>query len=96
MPENKGYPVYSATKWALTGYTKALASRFAGTSIKVTSLHPGPIDSHMPQNAGGDWGSNHDWLMSTVEVANTVIYAINSPGKVQVGSIEFKKTNWNQ
>lgn len=33
--------------------------------------------------------------MSTTEVANAVIYALNAPGKIQVETLTFKKTNWN-
>ncbi|MFA5894281.1 MAG: SDR family oxidoreductase [Candidatus Shapirobacteria bacterium] len=96
MSENKDYPTYSASKWALTGYVKALDAKYSGRDIKVTSIHPGPIDSKMPSNAGDDWGKDKSWMMTTEEVADAVIYALNAPGKIQVGSIELKKTNWNQ
>jgi short-subunit dehydrogenase len=96
MAENKDYPTYSASKWALTGYVKALDSKYNGSDIKVTSIHPGPIDSKMPSNAGDDWGKDKSWMMTTEEVADAVIYALKAPGKIQVGSIELKKTNWNQ
>jgi len=96
MTENKDYPTYSASKWALTGYVKALGSRYSSSDIKVTSIHPGPIDSKMPANAGDDWGKDKSWMMSTDEVADAVIYALTAPGKIQVGTIELKTTNWNQ
>lgn len=96
MPENKDYPTYSASKWALTGYVKALDAKYEGSDIKVTSIHPGPIDSKMPSNAGDDWGKDKSWMMSTDEVADAVIYALSAPGKIQVGSIELKKTDWNK
>ncbi|MBI2464714.1 SDR family oxidoreductase [Candidatus Shapirobacteria bacterium] len=96
IPENKDWPTYSASKWALSGYVKALTAKYAGTDIKVTSIHPGPIDSKMPANAGDDWGNDKSWLMTTDEVADAIIYAISAPGKIQIGTIELKKTNWNQ
>lgn len=52
MKENKDYAVYSASKWALTGFTNALKNKYDGTDIKITSIHPGPIDSKMPDNSG--------------------------------------------
>lgn len=96
MSENKDYPTYSASKWALTGYVKAIDAKYNGSDIKVTSIHPGPIDSKMPANAGDDWGKDKSWMMTTDEVADAVIYALNAPGKIQIGTIELKKTNWNQ
>jgi 3alpha(or 20beta)-hydroxysteroid dehydrogenase len=38
---------YSATKWALRGMTKAAAVDLASRSIRVNSVHPGPIDTPM-------------------------------------------------
>lgn len=96
MSENKDYSTYSASKWALTGYVKAIDAKYSGSDIKVTSIHPGPIDSKMPSNAGDDWGKDKSWMMSTEEVADAVIYALNAPGKIQVGLLELKKTNWNK
>lgn len=93
--DSKNYAVYSASKWALTGFTNALKNKYDGTDIKITSIHPGPIDSKMPDNSGDDWGKDKSWMMSTTEVANAVVYALNAPGKIQVETLTFKKTNWN-
>lgn len=38
---------YSSTKWALRGMTKAGAIDLAPRSIRVNSVHPGPIDTEM-------------------------------------------------
>ena len=36
LPENKDWLTYTATKWAVTGYTRALKYSLEGTKIKVT------------------------------------------------------------
>lgn len=38
---------YCATKWALRGMTKAVAQDLGKQSIRVNSIHPGPIDTGM-------------------------------------------------
>src|SRR6202007_2581977 len=38
---------YAATKWALRGMTKSAAIDLGGVKIRVTSVHPGPIDTDM-------------------------------------------------
>lgn len=95
MKENKDYAVYTASKWALTGFANALKNKYDGTDIKVSSIHPGPIDSKMPDNSGDDWGKDKSWMMSTKEVADMVIFAMSAPGKIQVETMTFKKTSWN-
>jgi len=95
-PENKNWSVYAATKWAITGYTKSLVSRYNNNSdIKVTSIHPGPITTNIDKNAGDNFGDDHSAEMNTAEVAHYVVEAITAPRKIQVDTIELKMTNWN-
>lgn len=95
-PDNKNWSVYAATKWALTGYAKSLASRYNNKSdIKITSIHPGPITTNIDKNAGDDFGDDHSSEMSPTEVAHYVVEAIIAPHKIQIDTIELKMTNWN-
>jgi len=36
-------PVYSATKWGLTGFTEALRARYDGLGVRVVCVQPGPV-----------------------------------------------------
>ncbi len=38
---------YAASKWAVRGMTKAVAKELAASGVRVTSLHPGQIDTDM-------------------------------------------------
>lgn len=94
--ENKNWSVYAATKWAITGYAKSLASRYNNNSdIKITSIHPGPMTTNIDKNAGDNFGDDHSAEMNTAEVAHYIVEAIAAPRKIQIDTLELKMTNWN-
>ena len=48
-----GSPMYTATKGAVRLFTKATAMQHAHENIRCNSVHPGPIDTAMLQEAAG-------------------------------------------
>lgn len=44
-----GFVAYGASKWAVRGMTKAVAKELAPFGVRVNSIHPGIIDTHMLQ-----------------------------------------------
>lgn len=49
-----GSPIYTATKGAVRLFTKATAVQHARDNIRCNSVHPGPIETAMLQEAAGD------------------------------------------
>lgn len=74
--------VYAATKHALIGYINALRMEVASGGIKVSAIHPGPIDTPFLDHADAT-GTYRDsigaHLLSTETVANAVIKIIATP-----------------
>ncbi len=48
----KDHAVYCASKWAVTGFTKALELDLAGSGISIDSYYPGPIKTNIFKKAG--------------------------------------------
>lgn len=44
-----GFLAYGASKWAVRGMTKGVAKELAPFGVRVNSIHPGIIDTPMPQ-----------------------------------------------
>ena len=42
-----GYPLYSMTKWGVRGLTKALAVEYMRKGIRISSVHPGGVQTPM-------------------------------------------------
>lgn len=87
LPENKDWLTYTATKWAMTGYTRALKYALEGAKIKVTGFFPGGFESNIFETAGEKDAHNQPWMMRTGDVANAIIYALNAPDDLLINSI---------
>jgi short-subunit dehydrogenase len=88
IPDNKDWPTYTATKWAVAGYTKALSYALADTKIKVSAFYPGGFESHIFETAGEKDAHNQPWMMRTKDVAMSIVFMIDTPDDLQVKSIE--------
>ncbi len=64
---------YSASKFAVVGYTEALAVELAGTGVSVSLVHPGPVATDF---AGGPSARKRPKPLPPDEVAEAVIAAV--------------------
>lgn len=87
LPDNKDWMTYAATKWAVSGYTKALRHGLSGTKIKVTEFYPGGFESNIFETLGETDAHNQPWMMRTGDVADAIVYALNSPEDLNIVSI---------
>lgn len=74
--------VYSASKHALIGYVNALRMEVAPHGIKVSAIHPGPIDTPFLDHADAT-GTYRDsvgaHLLTTGKVADAVVKVMTKP-----------------
>lgn len=89
LDENKDWATYSATKWAMTGYTKALKYGLAETKIKVSAIYPGAFESNIFETAGESEAHNQPWMMKTSEVVEAIVYALNQPESLSIDAIQI-------
>ena len=89
--DNSNWKTYGASKWAMTGYTKALRDKLKGTHIKVTGFYPGGFDSMLYERAGRKNAHKQPWMMKVDDVADTVIFALTRPKDVLIQSMVVTK-----
>lgn len=76
---------YTATKFAVQGFSDAMRKEVQAKGIKVTTILPGMTDTYF---AGSEQGAPHkkDWLKGE-DVARAVLYAVSQPAGVLVDDI---------
>ncbi len=88
---NSLWKTYGASKWAITGFTKALRDSLKDTKIRVTAFHPGGFDSMLYEKAKRSNPHNQPWMMKTEDIADIVIFALTRPKDVLMERIVVSK-----
>ena len=87
--------IYTATKQAVEGLTKAVAVEFAKQGIRVNSVALGAIDTDMVDRFAGKEGDQRNWLRSlhpvgrfgaSEEIAAAVLYLASDAAKFTTGT----------
>ncbi len=74
--------VYAATKHAIVGFTNGLRMELAPYHVKVTAIHPGPIDTPFLEKASDESSYRQSlgrFLLSAEEVAQATVKTIERP-----------------
>lgn len=88
---NAPWKTYGASKWAMTGFTKALRESLQGTKIKVTAFHPAGFESMLYEKAKRLNAHKQPWMMQTEDVADVVVFALTRPDDVMMEKIIVSK-----
>lgn len=75
----KNSSVYAASKFAVTGFTKALIEENKRSGIKFTMMHLGGVDTPFWENDLVDMRVQTDKMLTPEEVGKAVYYAANQP-----------------
>ena len=77
--------IYNASKWAITGFTKAAQAELAPFGVRVTGLYPGKLNTELFAKSGIQKDMSN--ALDTVEVAKTVEFLLGFDNTVAVPEI---------
>jgi len=89
--DNTLWKTYGATKWAMTGYTKALRESLSDKNIKVIQFFPGGFESDLYERVGRKDAHNQPWMMKTDDVADVVIFSLTRPADMNLEAFSISK-----
>jgi 3-oxoacyl-[acyl-carrier protein] reductase len=82
---------YSATKWALMGFSKTLMLEVREHNIRVITICPGSVDTSFSQQERNSARSGK--ILHPQDVADTVLAAMTMPERAMVSEIDIRPTN---
>jgi 3-oxoacyl-[acyl-carrier protein] reductase len=91
---HKGYndqAAYTASKHALTGFTKVLAKEVQKYNIHVHLISPGGVDTNMVEEMRPDL--NASGLIKAENIANIVLFLLRNRGNATIDEIRIRRPN---
>jgi NADP-dependent 3-hydroxy acid dehydrogenase YdfG len=88
---NALWQTYGASKWALTGFTRALKDALASTKIKVSGFFPGGFESNLYETGGRKDAHMQFWMMKTEDIADIIVFALTRPDDVLIEELVVTK-----
>lgn len=83
---------YSATKYAMQGFSEALFKELRSQKIKVTCVNPGSIDTAFFADSGIQ---PHRNMLQPDDIANLILHIIETPDNFLVDEITMRPLNSN-
>lgn len=81
---------YSATKYAVNGFSDSLFKELRQFNIKVSCLNPGSIDTHFFKNSGIE---PHGNMLQPDEIASTVVHVLKTPENMLISEMTIRPMN---
>ena len=76
--------VYNASKWAMTGFTKAIQEEAAAYGVRVTGLYPGTVKTELFSKAGLEI---HGPALDTAQIVRAVIFVLEADNNTLIAEI---------
>ena len=89
----KGYPcsaAYVASKYGMRGLADSLREELREENIKVISIHPGAVDTPFWDGIGVNFPREE--MLNAHTLAQSIVYAIQSPGNFAVEELVVRRT----
>lgn len=90
---NEEYTLYTASKFAITGFTEALRKELIETKIKVSAIYPEGIKTNIFAVSGGcDYSKEEpEILMDSKDVSEVVMFILKQPDDINLSRVDIKK-----
>lgn len=84
---------YSATKYAMQGFSESLFKELRTYNIKVTCVNPGSIDSHFFEESGIH---PHQNMLQPDDIASLITFILETPDNFLIDEITLRPLNPKQ
>ena len=85
--------IYCASKFALRGFTQALREECGKSNVRVSLINPGMVKTPFFDELSFEPGDHKNNSITSEEVAEAVVYVLNSPTNTVIDEINLSPLN---
>ena len=85
------WSIYSASKFALDGFSSAVREELRTHGVRVVNIYPAATDTEIWNAVEGEWPRNQ--MMPSASVADAVAFAISQPEAIAIENITLSNTS---
>ncbi len=89
LPEGFAHTTYTATKYALQGYSEALQKEFKGKNLRVMGYYPGGMNTKLFNKAGDDCTDHEPWMFDVMESVEAMIFMLTRSKKICIKRMDL-------
>lgn len=89
LPEGYAHTTYTATKYALQGYSEALQKEFKGKNLRVMGFYPGGMNTNIFNRAGNDYSDRELWMFDVMESVEAIIFMLTRNEKICIKRMDL-------
>jgi short-subunit dehydrogenase len=84
IPEGYAHTTYTTTKFALKGYSEAMAKEFENTNLRVMGYYPDGMNTTIFNKAGNDYTDHEPWMFDVMESVEAMIFMLTRNKKINI------------
>ena len=83
--------IYSASKYAVRGFTESLRKRLLKTKIKVMGFYPESMNTNIFKAAGFNFSNDEPWMMKVEDVSKIILFMLQQPSDINLDHVQVRK-----
>lgn len=91
IPAGYYHTIYTATKYAMQGFTEGIAKEFYDKNLRVMGLYPGGMKTNIFKKAGNTYKENEPWMFDPKESAEAIVFMLTRDKSVDVKRMDLIK-----
>jgi NADP-dependent 3-hydroxy acid dehydrogenase YdfG len=86
---------YSASKYGARALTESLAAELKGTGVRVTSISPGPVDTHIwNHKVKPPTDQDRGLMLQAADISQIALFLLGLPDRVLIDNITVTPAFW--